>query len=391
MPELNLTPSPMPPSGSAVLPGTGPAESAARATDGTAPGDGSASASSFSSVLDSHITQADAASAVAARMSAPDIAATPDADSVPVDLSALFSLLGIDPAAFGMQSAATSKGIEAAAANEAPGATEMLAASATIADAGTVPLVVAINGEPASAVRPAPTIAMSPSGTHAATRLSADRSDSPGMAPAGANGIAGGKLDAEPAISADADTAARDPLPAAAPAEDFRALLDRVTGNGAMTPASAVVTARPAGTPLRVDAPLGAAGWQDEVGQKLTWMVNSATQHADLVLSPPNLGRLEVSLTLAGDQATAIFTSPNPAVRDAIESSVERLRVVLAEAGVTLGQTQVGSESPSQSPASQPSRREAGDAPRASGIAALPASISGAVSGTGRGMIDVFA
>ena len=52
---------------------------------------------------------------------------------------------------------------------------------------------------------------------------------------------------------------------------------------------------------------------------------------------------------MTGDQATATFVSANPAVREAIENAVPRLREVLADAGVTLGQTQVGSDSPQQS------------------------------------------
>jgi flagellar hook-length control protein FliK len=92
-----------------------------------------------------------------------------------------------------------------------------------------------------------------------------------------------------------------------------------------------------------------------------------------------------------GDQATAIFTSSNPAVREALESSLHRLREVLADAGVTLGQTQVGSESPNQ-----PSRRNEPDLGRNEGMdyastVPLPAVAAAARAGAGRSMIDIFA
>ncbi len=96
-------------------------------------------------------------------------------------------------------------------------------------------------------------------------------------------------------------------------------------------------------------------------------------------------------MTLNGDQATALFTSSNPAVREALENSLHRLREVLADAGVSLGQAQVGSESPKQS-----ARRNEIDFGRDEGVRYAssmpsPEAAGTARSGAGRGMIDVFA
>jgi flagellar hook-length control protein FliK len=92
-----------------------------------------------------------------------------------------------------------------------------------------------------------------------------------------------------------------------------------------------------------------------------------------------------------GDQATAIFTSPNPAVREALEASLQRLREVLADAGVSLGQTQVGSESPNQSSRQEERGFGTDQGVRYAATVALPGSSATARSGTGRGMVDVFA
>lgn len=105
--------------------------------------------------------------------------------------------------------------------------------------------------------------------------------------------------------------------------------------------------ANPTGIPpraqgLHLETPLGQATWRDEFGQKLTWMVSNNRQQADLVLNPPQLGRIEVTLSLDGNQASASFASPHAAVREALENAMARLREVLADAGVTLGQTHVG-------------------------------------------------
>jgi flagellar hook-length control protein FliK len=78
-------------------------------------------------------------------------------------------------------------------------------------------------------------------------------------------------------------------------------------------------------------------------------MASNNESRAELVLNPPQLGRIEVSLTVNGDQANAVFVSANPAVREALENAVPHLREILGDAGINLGQAQVGAESSQQS------------------------------------------
>ncbi|MBV2234778.1 MAG: flagellar hook-length control protein FliK [Sterolibacterium sp.] len=98
-------------------------------------------------------------------------------------------------------------------------------------------------------------------------------------------------------------------------------------------------------TPGRLDSPLGSSAWHRELGDKLVWMVGRQEQRAELVLNPPQLGRVEISLNLRGDQASANFMAVNPAVREALENALPRLREMFAEAGLSLGQAQVGADS----------------------------------------------
>jgi flagellar hook-length control protein FliK len=107
---------------------------------------------------------------------------------------------------------------------------------------------------------------------------------------------------------------------------------------------------RNAATPaLAVPSPVGTPQWHQELGDHVVWMANRLENRAELVLNPPQMGRIEVSLSVSGDQANAIFTSTNPTVRDALEASLPRLREVLADAGIQLGQAQVGAENARQS------------------------------------------
>lgn len=199
----------------------------------------------------------------------------------------------------------------------------------------------------------------------------------------------------DPAIVAD-DAApdgrdARAILPGAGE-KDFAGLVARAgEGLAASQPAA---TQRPAeAAPLRMDTPVGQSNWSNELGNKLTWMATAQRQQADLVLNPPQLGRVEVSLTVSGDQASAVFASPNAAVRELLEDSLPRLREILAGAGINLGQAQVGAESRSQfGNGDQGSDNRGTLANAANAVETAPVGLVAArAMQAGRGMVDVFA
>jgi flagellar hook-length control protein FliK len=98
-------------------------------------------------------------------------------------------------------------------------------------------------------------------------------------------------------------------------------------------------------TPTTINTPVTQPAWGDEFGQTITWMATQRNQSAELHLNPPQLGPLDVSLKMNGDQATALFTSPHAAVRDAIEQALPRLREMLAENGIMLNNAMVSDQS----------------------------------------------
>lgn len=99
----------------------------------------------------------------------------------------------------------------------------------------------------------------------------------------------------------------------------------------------------------RLQAPLGTSQWQQEFTDRIQFMSRHNEGRAELVLTPPQLGRIEVTLNVNGDQASALFVSANPEVRTALEGAMDRLREALANNGIALGQAQVGAESSGQS------------------------------------------
>lgn len=99
---------------------------------------------------------------------------------------------------------------------------------------------------------------------------------------------------------------------------------------------------------LPVYTPAGQKAWTEDVGTRLIWMSNRGETKAELVLTPPSLGKLGVSLQINGDQTTAHFVASTVAARDALEQALPRLREILQQSGINLGQADVSTSSEQQ-------------------------------------------
>lgn len=147
---------------------------------------------------------------------------------------------------------------------------------------------------------------------------------------------------------------------------------------------------------LPVHTPAGAPGWTEEVSEQVTWAANQKESRADLVLNPPELGRIEVSITINGDQTSAQFMAANPVTRELLEQSLPSLRDSLAQNGLQLSQADVGQSGPqSGQPDGQSGQGRRGQrGPRYPGQEAATASISELAPRPtlqGRGRVDTFA
>lgn len=140
---------------------------------------------------------------------------------------------------------------------------------------------------------------------------------------------------------------------------------------------------------LAIDVPLRNPLFPQELGDRIVWLTARQGQVAEIALNPPHLGPLEVKLSLVGGEAGAQFFSPHPQVREAIEAALPRLREMMAEAGLNLGQTQVREESLSRQEARSPGDAQREAAGSEEGLRA------GQVEGLGTrriglGLVDVF-
>ncbi len=86
----------------------------------------------------------------------------------------------------------------------------------------------------------------------------------------------------------------------------------------------------------------------DQLSERVQMMLSKNLKNIDIRLDPPELGRMHIRMNMNGDAATVQFTVANQHVRDALESSMPRLREMLAQQGVQLGETNVQQQGASQ-------------------------------------------
>lgn len=195
--------------------------------------------------------------------------------------------------------------------------------------------------------------------------------------------VAESRISAAPVAPEPAAPAA--PEPAAPAASEPAAPAAQAQG---MAPPAHAAKAGEAPAAMRVDTPVGSRGWDAEVGQKIVLLANRHESRAELSLTPPHLGKLDITISVSGEQTSATFVSASPAAREALEQALPRLREMLAEAGISLGQASVNAES------ARHGREEPPAAGRGGGHGASDAARTDAATQfvrQGRGLIDTFA
>ncbi|BCL74461.1 hypothetical protein JHS3_01970 [Jeongeupia sp. HS-3] len=93
---------------------------------------------------------------------------------------------------------------------------------------------------------------------------------------------------------------------------------------------------------------VGEPRWGDAVAQRVAMMIGKQEQKLEMQLNPPNLGPMDVQLTLAQDQASIVFASQHAAVREALAAATPRLTALLADQGIQLVNVQVASDTLNQ-------------------------------------------
>jgi flagellar hook-length control protein FliK len=133
-----------------------------------------------------------------------------------------------------------------------------------------------------------------------------------------------------------------------------------------------------------------AARWHDALASRVQWLVDHDVGEARIKLNPPELGALDVKISLHDDKTFVQLTAHNAAARDELSQSLPRLRELLSANGLELGGATVsgGREQgagryPDAEPAAPPVELAADPEPAARARAGT--------SGAASSRIDVFA
>jgi len=245
------------------------------------------------------------------------------------------------------------------------------------------PLAVATPPLPAAATaRPAPPAALLP--------LAAGRGTTPLP-----SAVAPGLVEAQPSALA---AASRLPL-ARERAEEALLLLPERPGAGPgeaeslpWTPPSASGLARlDLATAFPAPLPLHDRRFAESLGGRLQWLADQGGGEVRLRLSPEGLGPVEIRLQLDGDRVDLTMHASLAETRQALEQALPKLREMLAQSGLQLGQADVGQQS-AHDRKPDPSGTTVGEGPASIAAAAAALTLAGdPPPRRGEGLLDLYA
>ena len=92
---------------------------------------------------------------------------------------------------------------------------------------------------------------------------------------------------------------------------------------------------------------------QQQLNEKIRWMVNARNTMAEIRLDPPELGSMQVRVNVSGDAASVSFVVQSQQAKDALAESMPRLREMLSEQGIELGDAHVQKDNSSNGESGQ--------------------------------------
>jgi len=84
---------------------------------------------------------------------------------------------------------------------------------------------------------------------------------------------------------------------------------------------------------LRVHASVDSSDFAQGLSDRVSWMVDNSVNGAKLQVNPPQLGPIELRISVQGDHAQVWMTTHSAVTRDALESSSPKLREMLGAQG----------------------------------------------------------
>ena len=84
---------------------------------------------------------------------------------------------------------------------------------------------------------------------------------------------------------------------------------------------------------------------QQQLADKVRWMINGRNTAAEIRLDPPELGAMQIRINMSGEAAVVSFTVQSAQAKEALDQSALKLREILQETGIELGESSVEQDS----------------------------------------------
>ncbi len=113
-----------------------------------------------------------------------------------------------------------------------------------------------------------------------------------------------------------------------------------------MTASHQTKHAEPPKLTLDSKLPLMSPQFADRFAAQVTVLVEHGVNLAQISLNPPELGPIEVRISLVQDEAKVQFSSPHGVVREAMNDALPKLREMLESSGLRLNDSGVFAQLP---------------------------------------------
>ncbi len=152
-------------------------------------------------------------------------------------------------------------------------------------------------------------------------------------------------------------------LPSTDSAETFKQTLVSLAGSEQKAPeisTEMLPTPKPIDTRMdstAITKPLSHPGWSKDLGEHIMWMNNKDISAAEIKLNPAHLGPISIRIDVSQDNQTSIlFTAQHAETKEALESSIPKLKEMLLGQQLNLVNVNISQNSSSNNgrPSSQP-------------------------------------
>jgi flagellar hook-length control protein FliK len=140
---------------------------------------------------------------------------------------------------------------------------------------------------------------------------------------------------------------------------------------------------------LKVHASVDSAEFAQGLSDRVSWMVGNGLNGAKLQVNPPQLGPIELRISVTGDHAHVSMMAHSTVTRDALESSTPKLREMLGAQG--FGQVSVDISQRSFQDRSAYAQPYARTSSTNTSAAVAPVSTASSTPRSSLGVVDAYA